>query len=198
MPLIVSLKTEMTLMATSNIKRERGENVVQKPETTIKEEKIEKTFFYNKCSFCDYTSIGSYNMKRHLLVHSGLKPYSCHQCEYSCTAAKDLTRHVYTHNGVKPFICDQCNYSSTQACMLKRHKMMHNGERPYGCKQCEKRFKERRDLNAHMYKEHNAERPFICSQCEYACTRADNLKRHERTHAKIKAAASSQINSNTL
>ena len=182
-----------------NFKCEKNEeNVTAEKEGKKGEENCEKTLFDYQCSLCDYTSTGVYNMKRHLLVHSGLKPYSCHQCEYSCSAAKDLRRHIFTHSGEKPFLCDQCNYSSTQACTLKRHRMMHNGERPYDCKQCERLFKEKRDLTAHMYKQHNAERPFICSHCEYACTRADNLKRHERTHAKTKAAATSQIYSTDL
>ena len=186
-----NMKTEVFSEMPSNLKVEKREDNVK--ESKVKEEKLDKMLFDYKCSRCEYTSIAGYNMKRHLLVHSGLKPYSCHRCEYSCTAERDLRRHVYTHTGEKPFLCDQCNYSSTQACMLKRHRMMHNGERPFSCNQCEKSFKEKRDLKAHMYKEHNAERPFICSQCEYACTRADNLKRHEKTHANVKVAASSQI-----
>ena len=89
-----------------------------------------------KCSNCEYTSPSAYNMKRHLLVHSGLKPYKCHYCGYSCTAARDLIRHIFTHTGRKPYMCDQCEYSGTQACSLKRHLLRHNNEKPHSCEEC--------------------------------------------------------------
>ena len=193
-----TLKTEMS-SPRMKIKNEQEEDIVPKKETKINKENIEKTLFDYRCSLCEYISAGSYNMKRHLLVHSGVKPYTCHQCEYSCAAKKDLRRHIYTHTGAKPFLCDQCDYSTTQACTLKRHRFAHNGERPHGCKQCEKSFKEKRDLEAHSYKAHNTGRSFICINCEYTCTRADNLKRHERTHAaKTKPATLHKIYLTTL
>ena len=88
----------------SKIKSEKSQVLVspnKNDKAKIKEEEPDY-----KCSNCEYTSPSAYNMKRHLLVHSGLKPYKCHYCGYSCTAARDLIRHIFTHTGRKPYMCD--------------------------------------------------------------------------------------------
>ena len=39
-----------------------------------------------------------------MLIHSGGKPYACTQCSYSCTQADDLKKHLLAHSGEKPFV----------------------------------------------------------------------------------------------
>ena len=44
-------------------------------------------------------------LRKHLLVHSGEKPFLCKECDYSCTTAGDLKKHMQTHTGERSFSC---------------------------------------------------------------------------------------------
>ena len=78
------------------------------------------------CNTCSYKSTFKNNVNRHLLTHSGLKPFKCQLCEYSCTQKGHLTLHLRTHSGVKPFKCHFCEFSFSQKGSLKRHLYSHS------------------------------------------------------------------------
>ena len=75
-------------------------------------------------------------LKRHMLMHNGQKPFACNQCSYTCTQAVSLEKHMLTHSGEKPFSCNECDYKCRDANNLKTHKFTHTGEKPFACKQC--------------------------------------------------------------
>ena len=64
-----------------------------------------------KCSQCDFTSPGAYNLRRHLKAHSGEKSNKCNQCDYASSQAGDLRRHSKTHSGGSKK-CNQWNCTS--------------------------------------------------------------------------------------
>ena len=104
----------------------------------------------NHCNQRGYSTVKKDDdLKMHMMVHSGEKPFVCKQCNYSCTTASILKRHMLTHSGEKPFVCTQCSYSSTTAGNLKAHLLTHSGEKP-----------------------------FSCTKCNYCCTTAGSLKTH--------------------
>ena len=91
----------------------------------------------NQCSFsCDAPS----QLKRHMLVHTGEKPFACSQCKYTYNQARDLRTHMLTHSGEKPYHCKQCEFSCTGARDLKRHILTHSQEKPFNCNQCTSSF----------------------------------------------------------
>lgn len=53
----------------------------------------------HKCSFCDYTTMYSTGLTRHLRTHTGDKPFSCPHCQYSTITQYHLNRHIRIHNG---------------------------------------------------------------------------------------------------
>uniref|UniRef100_A0AAZ1Y1B3 C2H2-type domain-containing protein n=1 Tax=Oreochromis aureus TaxID=47969 RepID=A0AAZ1Y1B3_OREAU len=76
------------------------------------------------------------NLKRHQLIHSGVKAYSCDLCgkSFSFARAGNLKKHQLIHSGVKPYscdFCDLCGKSFTLAQSLKKHQLIHSGVKPY-------------------------------------------------------------------
>uniref|UniRef100_A0AAX7TUJ4 C2H2-type domain-containing protein n=1 Tax=Astatotilapia calliptera TaxID=8154 RepID=A0AAX7TUJ4_ASTCA len=71
------------------------------------------------CVGKSFTQAG--DLKKHQLIHSGFKPYSCDLCGKSFTQAGDLKKHQLIHSGFKPYSCDLCGKSFTVAGHLKKH-----------------------------------------------------------------------------
>ena len=66
--------------------------------------------------------------------------YSCSLCNYTCEKASNLKSHILVHSGEKPFVCAECNFSSAQKSNLKSHMLIHFGERAFSCNQCTRSF----------------------------------------------------------
>ena len=82
-----------------------------------------------------YSCTKAQSLNRHMLTHSGEKPFACIECNNTFTTTGNLKQHMMLHSGEKPFRCDQCNYSCTQAQNLKSRKLKHTAEKPFVCKQ---------------------------------------------------------------
>lgn len=54
---------------------------------------VSKTSSLHSCSHCNYVSPSLGNFKRHLLIHSGLRPYICNICSFQCNRKENLKRH---------------------------------------------------------------------------------------------------------
>ena len=61
---------------------------------------------------------------------------TCVQCNTSFTQSGTMKRHMLQHTGDKPYTCDQCNKNFAQCSTLKDHMLLHTGDKPYSCDQC--------------------------------------------------------------
>ena len=84
---------------------------------------------------------------------TGEKP-QCTLCNKLFLTACSLEKHMLTHTGEKPYACNQCNKAFSVVGTLKRHKMSHTGERPFICTSCEKAFTESGKLKRHILNLH--------------------------------------------
>ena len=77
------------------------------------------------------------NLKRHLLIHSGVKTYTYSECKKSFGEAGVLRKHMITHTWKKLHKCAQCGDSFGEAGNLKQYMLIHCGEKPHKCPQCD-------------------------------------------------------------
>ena len=91
------------------------------------------------------------NLASHLHYHrqSSLRPYICRECSKTFTHAASLKRHALIHTGVKQFNCSQCNKGFYQKTAFQTHCKSHSSER-ISCIKCGKHFLTQYLLNFHV------------------------------------------------
>ena len=135
-------------------------NFANKPLLLIFQNNIEngytKTDGTYNCAFnqCSYSTTRLSHMKRHMVCHSGLKPYNCEYCSFKCADQSNFRRHVRMHTGERPFKCKQCKFQCSDPSSLKRHVRVHTGEKPYHCQKCDYKCAKSQSFKNHMFTAH--------------------------------------------
>ncbi|XP_068211058.1 longitudinals lacking protein, isoforms H/M/V-like isoform X30 [Palaemon carinicauda] len=77
------------------------------------------------CSHCSYSTPESSNFKRHMLKHTGERPFQCPYCPHSTSQKSSLQAHIRTHTGEKPYACHLCPYQAAHWSNLNKHLLIH-------------------------------------------------------------------------
>ncbi|XP_056142567.1 zinc finger protein 436 isoform X2 [Lampris incognitus] len=132
------------------------------------------------CTECGRAFNSHSNLRIHLNVHSGARPYSCTDCGKSFSQSGALKIHRRIHTGERPYSCAFCGRGFPHLAGVRAHQRTHTGEKPYLCNHCGKSFTQSGALKIHT-RIHTGERPFICSLCDKGFSNRSGIRFHYRT-----------------
>lgn len=81
-----------------------------------------------ECPYCKRT-FKKHNLKQHIRIHTGEKPFACEKCNKAYKRNYLLEEHMRTHSGEKPFVCPECGKAFARKLNMQVHMRTHFGEK---------------------------------------------------------------------
>ncbi|XP_065076142.1 gastrula zinc finger protein xFG20-1-like [Ochlerotatus camptorhynchus] len=121
-----------------------------------KEKRVDKHF----CTYCNKGFPYESALKKHLFVHTGLKPHVCGTCGKSFSQKINLSIHLRKHTGEEPlkkYTCSVCGKKCIRLSELKIHLKTHWKKYPHACTLCTDRFADITNYYEHIKSQHKNE-----------------------------------------
>lgn len=131
------------------------------------------------CPECGKTFSCNANLRDHMRLHTGERPFICGECGMSFAQRSNWRLHKRVHTGERPYMCGICGKTFSRSSHLPGHMRIHTGERPYTCDQCDHAFASHQALKNHS-RTHTGEKPFVCEYCRTAFTHSSSLSSHKK------------------
>jgi len=78
----------------------------------------------------------------------------CGVCGKRFVCVTTMKRHLVTHTGEKPFSCKVCGKQYTQKGNLRVHERTHRNDRPFECNICHQKFYRKEPMQKHQWRQH--------------------------------------------
>ncbi|KAF8366014.1 hypothetical protein PRIPAC_83843, partial [Pristionchus pacificus] len=109
------------------------------------------------------------------------RPFKCPFCDHRTKEKSAVEKHVRCmHTNETPFTCRFCHQKFKVQSNLVRHHRAHTGEKPYKCRQCGLEYADKKNMDAHVYREHLKWSQFTCNypHCVSKFWRTDRYVEH--------------------
>lgn len=97
------------------------------------------------CPFC-HQNVKRNTLTQHIKYIHSSKP-QCNVCSKTFANQNNLKRHMMIHSGIKEFECDICQKRFHQKITMQTHRLTHIS--PFTCSQCGIKFENKSDLTTH-------------------------------------------------
>ncbi|XP_060064836.1 gastrula zinc finger protein xFG20-1-like [Ylistrum balloti] len=137
-----------------------------------------------RCKRCgEVASDGPAFVHHNLNVHN---VFTCQICYNTFTCRNNMKRHIRLHTGYKPYQCSLCSESFTRKDDIKRHLIRHNYSKPFRCNLCGKGYMDRKTIKTHMRKEHLRKLVHVCPTCGESFDDDQKFQIHKKDHPELK------------
>ncbi|CAL1534477.1 unnamed protein product, partial [Lymnaea stagnalis] len=144
------------------------------------------------CKECSFVTDCQSRLKRHVAIHSKLKPFQCGVCNYRAAQKEHVLRHLRTQHKIE--------VKKESKRPWRRHKNIEtddgskeradfsSGDKIFACNHCTMRFAKLINLYKHLHTQHVEIMPaetdgnYYCVVCEFSTSSKKNLLVHMRRH----------------
>lgn len=175
----------------------------------------------HKCGICDVSFLYKSLLQRHMISHTGERPFLCELCPKKFISNQNLRAHMKCHTEgflyicricLKGFICSdekvkheidckvrryECHvckkYTTVNVVDLKLHMSVHGGVKLYKCKNCFKQFGSSSNLRRHEQIHGPKKTNLAIFPCKI-CSKKYTRKSSVSRHIKLNHAHGSVIN----
>ncbi|XP_037281050.1 uncharacterized protein LOC119174303 isoform X2 [Rhipicephalus microplus] len=101
------------------------------------------------CPLCPYETRARGILYRHLLIHTGVKPYCCENCGRRYALPETLLEHMAAHRREPPYQCGRCTMALDHFSEYLRHQVYHMLKSIHRCSFCGEGFVWKQALKHH-------------------------------------------------